>query len=103
LVWALPLQNLPRRLPGGLKQLDLAGAPKHHLAGDAAGLSQRPLSETGFYLRCWAALFYDRAQRRDKTDLYAVSLDCREQFESQAYYHYAGRQNWITLHDGLPK
>jgi hypothetical protein len=48
LVWALPLQNLPRRLPGGLKQLDLAGAPKHHLAGDAAGLLQRPLSETGF-------------------------------------------------------
>ena len=33
---------------GGLKQLDLAGAPKHHLAGDAAGLLQQPLSETGF-------------------------------------------------------
>ena len=61
------------------------------------------LVKRGFYLRCWAALFYDRAQRRDKTDLYAVSLDCREQFEPQAYYHYAGRQNWITLHDGLPK
>nr|AAR38398.1 conserved hypothetical protein [uncultured marine bacterium 582] len=61
------------------------------------------LVKRGFYLRCCAALFYDRAQRRDKTDLYAVSLDCREQFEPQAYYHYAGRQNWITLHDGLPK
>ncbi|MDC0431064.1 hypothetical protein OAL97_00875 [Paracoccaceae bacterium] len=57
----------------------------------------------GIYRRCWAPLSYDTAQRRDKTDLYAVSLDCPEQFEPQAHYHYAERQNWITLHDGLPK
>ena len=33
----------------------------------------------------------------------AVILDRPEQFEPQADYHYAERQNWATVRDGLAK
>jgi len=36
-------------------------------------------------------------------DLYAASLIDPEQFVPHAHYHYAERQNWIKLDDGLPK
>ena len=53
--------------------------------------------------RCGAPLCYETALRPDEKDIDAVGLDRPEQFEPQADYHYAERQNWATVRDGLAK
>jgi hypothetical protein len=62
-----------------------------------------PDVQRGFCQCCGAPVSFETDKRPVEIDLYAASLIDPEQFVPHAHYHYAERQNWIKLDDGLPK
>ncbi len=73
------------------------------ITGPIAIHESSPGTERGYCATCHTPLFYRSQRWPNETHMMAATLDDAVSFQPKAHFHWAEREPWLQIADGLPK